>query len=596
MSSTKKRKYNDDYIKYGFVSTQKNGIDHPQCVVCYEVLSNDAMRPSRLERHLVTKHSGLKDKAKEFFASKSVSLKRVKLDSMGSFAQSSEKVLEASFELALLIAKAKKSHTVGETLVKPCLLKAADIVLGIESKQKLSQIPLSDNTIKRRIDVMADDIEKQVVAAVKESKFYAIQLDESTDIAQCCQLLVFVRYIQNETIKSDLLFSTELTTSSKAVDIMIAISDFLGKHELSWQKLIGVCTDGAPAMLGSRSGFIQLVREKNPNIVAVHCIIHRQALAAKTLSDELNAVLKLCIKIVNCIKKNALNTRLFTSLCEDLGAEHKTLLFYTEVRWLSKGNMLARLFELRNEVMNFLETQKQSVLSVEFRKPRIQVTVAYLSDIFELLNSLNLKLQGGDSNIIHHQDTITAFTEKLQLWKRKMLAGNYSSFPKLCSIIEEARFKEVFDETDTKTEISNHLQSLSDEFKRYFPNSCDNKIYRLATDPFHIDIDVLPEILQEQALEIKNNSAAKYDFENMDNPSFWVKYLKVYPRLAEETLKLLLPFSSTYLCEKAFSAVVVIKTKYRNKLDITGDLRCALSSVEPRISIIVRNMQAHPSH
>lgn len=421
-------------------------------------------------------------------------------------------------------------------------------------------------------------------------------MDESTDVAQCCQLLVFVRYIQNETIKDELLFSTELTTTSKAIDIMTAVSEFFDKHELSWKKLIGVYTDGAPAMLGSRSGFIQLVKEKNPNVITIHCFIHRQALAAKTLSNELYEVLKLCIKIVNYVKKSALNTRLFTALCEDLGTEHKTLLFHTEVRWLSKGNMLSRLFELRDEVIQFLEIQKQSELFLEFKKPWVQVIFAYLSDIFDSLNTLNLKLQGGDSNIIYHRDAITAYTEKLQLWKRKILASNYSCFPKLFAITEEAIFKEILNETDTKNKISNHLQHLTDEFKRYFPDSCNNIIYRLATDPFHVDIDLLPDTIQEQTLELKNDSAAQYDFEKMEKAQFWVKYLKVYPSTAEQALKLFLPFSSTYLCEKAFSAVVAIKTKYRSKLDIASDLRCALSSISPRIGNIVKNMQAHPSH
>ena len=283
-------------------------------------------------------------------------------------------------------------------------------------------------------------------------------------------------------------------------------------------------------------------------------------------------------------------------LCEDLGTEHKTLLFHTEVRWLSKGNMLARLFELRNEVNQFLEFQKQIELSGEFRKLRVQVIFAYLSDIFDKLNLLNLKLQGGDSNIIYHRDTIAANIEKLQLWNRKILACNYSCFPKLLAITEEACFKTVFDESCIKTEISNHLQHLTDEFKRYFPNSYDDIFYRLATDPFHVEIDMLPEILQEQTLEIKNDSAAKYDFEKIDKPLFWVKYLEVYPSIAEEALKQFFPFSSTYLCERAFSAVVAIKTKYRNKLDIASDLRCALTSIQPRIGNLINTMQALPSH
>ncbi|XP_072384347.1 protein FAM200C-like [Diabrotica undecimpunctata] len=101
-----------------------------ECVICYEVLCNDAIRHNRQERHFLSKHNSFKDKPKEFFATKSENLKRMKLDSTGSTAQSSEKVLEASYELSLLIAKEKKSDIIGETLVKPCLLQAADIILG----------------------------------------------------------------------------------------------------------------------------------------------------------------------------------------------------------------------------------------------------------------------------------------------------------------------------------------------------------------------------------------------------------------------------------------------------------------------------------
>lgn len=82
----------------------------------------------------------------------------------------------------------------------------------------------------------------------------------------------------------------------------------------------------------------------------------------------------------------------------------------------------------------------------------------------------------------------------MQVWKRKILACNFFNFPKLSAITEEACFKEDVYEADTKTET-----------KRYFPNLCDD-IFWLA-DPFHVDIDLLSEILKEQALEIKKDSA-----------------------------------------------------------------------------------------
>jgi len=104
--------------------------------------------------------------------------------------------------------------------------------------------------------------------------------------------------------------------------------------------------DGASSMLGSCSGLVTLVKEKNRSVFTTHCIIHRQALASKTLPDELVYTLKLAVKMVNAIKNSALNTRLLKKLCSDFDSEYETLLFHTEVRWLSKGNMLARLYSL----------------------------------------------------------------------------------------------------------------------------------------------------------------------------------------------------------------------------------------------------------
>ena len=61
------------------------------------------------------------------------------------------------------------------------------------------------------------------------------------------------------------------------------------------------------------------------------------------------------IKIVNFIKSRPLHSRLFATLCTEMGAEHQQLLLHTKVRWLSRGRVLIRLFELRFEVKVFLE-------------------------------------------------------------------------------------------------------------------------------------------------------------------------------------------------------------------------------------------------
>jgi hypothetical protein len=60
--------------------------------------------------------------------------------------------------------------------------------------------------------------------------------------------------------------------------------------------------------------------------------------------------------------------------------------------------------------------------------------------------------------------------------------------------------------------------------------------------------------------------------------------------------KVLLIFGTTYLCEKTFSAMPAIKSQDRNHLQLESDLRVAVSTIQPRMSHLVSNMQAHPSH
>ncbi len=78
-----------------------------------------------------------------------------------------------------------------------------------------------------------------------------------------------------------------------------------------------------------------------------------------------------------------------------MDSEHETLLFYSKVRWLSKGNVMNRVFELRGELKLFLEMQG-SHFNVVLWEPRL----AYLADISEQLNRLNLKLQGKEKKCV----------------------------------------------------------------------------------------------------------------------------------------------------------------------------------------------------
>ena len=144
-------------------------------------------------------------------------------------------------------------------------------------------------------------------------------------------------------------------------------------------------------------------------------------------------------------------------------------------------------------------------------------------------------------------------------------------------------------------DIISHLETLFDEFQRYFPHLYSIEEHKFARNPFDFDINTLPEHMQEQANDLKHDSAAKGNLENLEITSFWIKCSTSYPLIAGMALKFYIPFSTTYLCKKGFSVLVAIKTKQRNKLDVESDLRCALSNIRPRISHLIEKIQHHPS-
>ena len=103
-------------------------------------------------------------------------------------------------------------------------------------------------------------------------------------------------------------------------------------------------------MIGSQSGFVKRMKELAPGATSVHCMIHRQALAGRTLPSDLQSALNIVIKTVGFVKRSVLKPRLFSKLCKDMSADYTTHLYHINVRWLSKSNMLSRVFQLQEEL------------------------------------------------------------------------------------------------------------------------------------------------------------------------------------------------------------------------------------------------------
>lgn len=167
----------------------------------------------------------------------------------------------------------------------------ANLILGTAAKGKLSQIPLSNDTISERIEDTSQDILAQVVAdLISSPATFSLQLHDTIEASKLSQLAVFVCYVKDDMGKEYILFCKPLTKTTKAADVKKLVDNFYRDNNLSWDMVSAVCTDRAPVMLGRKSGFGVRVKVVAPHIVT-HCILHRHAFATKTLPPKLTEVL-----------------------------------------------------------------------------------------------------------------------------------------------------------------------------------------------------------------------------------------------------------------------------------------------------------------
>ncbi|XP_063931849.1 zinc finger BED domain-containing protein 5-like [Zophobas morio] len=491
----KKRKYDETYLTFGFTWTGNEDEPNGLFVECEKIVSNSSLNPAKLKRHMDSHHSSLRGKNIEYFQRKRDELKKKKTAFAKYIYSDNMASLEASFRISYRIAKEGEAYTIAEKLIKPCVKDIITCKLGAKYVKEINTIPLSDTTIARRIKTMSSFCEDELISRLKSPHQFTMQLDETTDVAGLAILIVLVRYVWNSTIEEHMLFCKPLTERATGEKNFQLLHKYMEDHRLTWDLSSHVCTDGAKALLGSNKGVVSRIKAIAPHMQHCHCCLHLYALVAKRIPKLLKDVLDEVVKIINFIKSKELNSRLFTLLCEELSSNHKTLLLHSEVRWLSsRGNILSRFFKLKDEVRMYLNERKSEYAQKLHDQNRLQLA-AYLADIFAILNEINIK------------DSRTS-----------------------CQL--KATLKEYF-----PGEKNAHHDWMKGPFKNY------NKSDDLAIKE------------KEQLIEIATDSTL-LSKRGEDLLNFWLNIATEYPEISKWPTTILMPFSTTYLCEISFSTYV----------------------------------------
>ena len=114
-------------------------------------------------------------------------------------------------------------------------------------------------------------MKKQLLKKIKKSGDFSLQLDESTDIGKCIELLTYIPVSGPGDLEKNFLFCKPPETTTKGVNIFNLVNSFSLYHGIEWFKCFSVCCDRAPSMLGAQKGFVSKV--KNLAISVVYCLL-----------------------------------------------------------------------------------------------------------------------------------------------------------------------------------------------------------------------------------------------------------------------------------------------------------------------------------
>ena len=298
---------------------------------------------------------------------------------------------------------------------------------------------------------------------------------------------------------------------------------------------------------------------------------------------------------VNFIRRRGLKHRQFQEFLKAVEADYGDVVYYSHVRWLSRGKVLYRFFCLRKEIDLFMKSIGRTVLSLNSNEWLWKL--AFLTDITSTLNELNLKLQGKDILITRLYGYVKAFNNKLTFLFAQISKANFTHF-KCCSILQKELPSVEHFPSEFATAV---VTSLQQEFKRRFSDferiSVD---LCLLTNPFNFCVESASSNVQLELIDLQADEYLKSQLNQTDLISFYKDLSETeYPRLRDLARRYFTMFASKYTCEQTFSRLNYIKCSHRSRLSdehLHALLRCATSGLECDIKKLARAKQAHPSH
>ena len=465
----------------------------------------------------------------------------------------------------------------------------------------------SEQVISEFLCTLSDTVKEVVMTKMRDSPTFSLMIDESTDVSVLKQLVVYGRAVVDGKLESHFLGMRDLA-DGRAMTIERSLLEFWNDNGLEITNMSSFGSDGANVMTGRREGVAARLKRLNSNLISIHCVAHRLALAAGQASETIPYLRKFKEILCNLFyfyHNSAVRQAGLTAIQNVLDDPVLRLKQAKDVRWLSHNAAVEALRRSLSSVLVSLDREASERSNptasglLKFMKQFFFVAALSLfADVLPHLAKLSRTLQSSSLDFSILQPVVESCITNVE--KQTQSPGkHFSELDDLLASLNEAghsinvegNVKERFDEQVRKPYLAKLIENMNKRFQaigvvsafsifnpselplmqsevaHYGETELNILLSQYTDGPLQLNCDdtlsewkEFRDFLSQQRTSLKTiKDLSEFFLVSTDRK-------QLFPIMAELIARGLTIPVATADCERGFSAMNRIKTSPRNRL------------------------------
>ncbi|KAL7132312.1 hypothetical protein ABFS83_12G065000 [Erythranthe nasuta] len=477
--------------------------------------------------------------------------------------------------------------------------------------------------------MICSDIQKEIKLIISDigDSTFCLMVDEARDISMKEQMALMIRYVDKSGSVIERFLGVEHVTDTSALTLKGTIDDVFSRYGLSISKLRGQGYDGASNMRGQFNGLKTLILNENSCAYYIHCFAHQLQLALVAVAkkqDHISSLFDFTTRVLNivgssCKRRDLLREKQSEKIIEALnlgeissgrGLNQKTNL--KRAGYInSHYNTLLSLIHMFDAVIDVLEVIGRDASSTTHRTEAQDIVDRLLSfdfvlslflmkNVLTITNELSQALQRKDQDIVNamrlvqvSKIQIQSFRESGRRNEEEMSNLHHYKVETFYTILDmqlgelNARF------SDSTMELLVCITCLdpSDSFSHFDKDKLLRLVEFYPQDFTELDKCKLNDQLDTYIVDMRSSSELQGlgGISDLARKMVETRRNKVYP-LVYMILTLALTLSvATATVERAFSAMSIIKSRLRSRMNDEWLSDALLIFIERDISARIGN-------